>query len=428
MQPLLRMIGIEKRFTGVVALDGVDFDVRAGEVHALVGENGAGKSTLMKVLTGIYQPDGGQIELDGKGVALSHPSAARTRGIAIVHQELNLCPNLTVAENIYMGADTGRLGVRLFRRRDQERRAQALMESMGIHLDAGAVLENLSIGQRQMVEIAKALSQDVRILVLDEPTSSLSDADVDFLFTIIKRLKERGVGIVYISHRMKEIFHLCDRATILRDGRKVTTLESLREVSQDRVVSLMVGRDLKPQAVSQRNLGDVALEVSQLTRRGSFRDCSFRIRAGEIRIGGRPAVIRTVADSMAQSIAAHAVRRLNVRTPHLDQEIRFLSGGNQQKVVVGKWLSMEPKILILDEPTRGIDVGAKAEIYEMIQRLASQGTAIIMVSSELPELLANCDRIVVMAEGQITGELGREQATEDAVMALCHLPHMEAVQ
>ena len=489
---LVRMEGIDKAFPGVQALSGCRFELRAGEVHGLVGENGAGKSTLMKVLTGVYPKDAGRIVYKGREVEIPHPKAAQELGIGIIHQELNLVPHLTVAQNIFLGREPRRALRFLLDERDLYRKTAALLARLHLDLDPRAKVADLSVAKQQMVEIAKALSHNSEVLIMDEPTSALSEAEVQELFRTIRAIRSRGVGLVYISHRMEELKQICDRITVLRDGRYVGTLDA-REASVDQIVRMMVGREVYEAArpVRAGREPEVVLEVRGLTRGRAFRDVSFVLKrgeilgfagllgagrtevaraifgadpkeCGEIYVKGRKAAIRSPRDAVRLGIgylpedrkrhglmldldvetnAAAAtlerftgplgwlrrrrlrekilsfVKELRIRTPGLEQRVRHLSGGNQQKVVVAKWLARECDILIFDEPTRGIDVGAKSEIYKLLNELtAVQGKAVITISSELPEILRMSHRIVVMCEGRITGEFAAADATEERIM------------
>ena len=489
---LLELRGIDKRFPGVHALKDAQFDVRRGEVHALIGENGAGKSTLIKIVSGVYQPDSGAITLEGQRVAFSNPREAHSAGIATIYQELGLYPELSVAENIFMGhAPTKkRLGIETIDWEAMEAGAEALLAELNIHnLDVGAKVGTLNVGNRQRVEIAKALSLDARILIMDEPTAALTESDVEQLFSIVSLLRERGVSIIYISHRLNEVFELADRVTVLRDGEYIGT-HDVADTDEAELIGMMVGRTIEnlfPKQAAQ--IGDVVLEVRNLNRPPLTRDISFNVRAGEIvglaglvgsgrsesaqvifgvlpaesgeillngeavtiarpseavdyGIGyvpedrGHQGLIREMTirenTSMAvlESVSNHsfisrakeralangAIRQLSIRATGPDQITNKLSGGNQQKVVVSKWLASSPKLLIMDEPTRGIDVGAKAEIHRLMSRLAAQdGLAILMISSELPEILAMSDRILVMREGRLVGEFTREEATQEMI-------------
>jgi ribose transport system ATP-binding protein len=473
----LEMRGIAKSFVGVEVLHGVDLDLREGEVHAIVGENGAGKSTLMKILAGVYQPDRGTIRIDGTEQAFTHPAQAQAAGVGIVYQEFNLLPERNVAENVFVGREPVKRGI--VDRRAMERATAALLEEVGeASFGPRTPVRRLSVAQQQVVEVIKARSLNARILVLDEPTAALAESEVELLFTLVRRLQERGIGILYISHRLREVFALSDRITVLKDGGLVKTLPTAETDSRG-LVQLMVGRELDgyfPPRGTPEELGAVRLETKGLGT-SLLRDVSVKVRAGEI-VGvaglqgsGRTELARAIfgADpivagsvlvdgepvrfrnprqairaglgfitedrkleglALAQSIADNmllAVRtvvparkrrsseglmsvselaqvtELRARGP--EQEVRFLSGGNQQKVVLAKWLETRPRILIFDEPTRGIDVGAKAGIHDLIRKLARDGVAVLMISSELPELIGMSDRILVMHEGTLAGEL-----------------------
>lgn len=494
---LVSMEGIDKAFPGVQALDGCRFELLAGEVHALVGENGAGKSTLMKVLTGVYRKDAGRIVYQGQEVDIPNPRAAWEMGIGIIHQELNLIPHLTVAQNIFIGREPRRRPRFLLDEKELNERAQRLLESVNLDVDPRARVADLTIAKQQLVEIAKALSYNSQVLIMDEPTSALSDAEIQELFRIIRELKAKGVGIVYISHRMDEIKQICDRVTVMRDGRTIGTVNA-QEVSVDQIVSMMVGREIYATAQPAPNEGasEVVLEVRSLSRGRAFQDVSFSLRkgeilgfaglmgagrtevaravfgadpidSGEIYVNGKRVEIKSPADAVrlgigylpedrkrhglmldldveANTIVATLqryaaalgwvqkskarrevqayVEQLGVKTPGLEQRVRYLSGGNQQKVVLAKWLAKNCDILIFDEPTRGIDVGAKGEIYKLLNDLTvRQGKSVIMISSELPEILRMSHRIIVMCEGRITGELVAHEATEEAIMRLATL-------
>ncbi|MFD8461211.1 sugar ABC transporter ATP-binding protein [Streptomyces antimycoticus] len=485
---LLRMEGVRKTFPGVIALDGVDFDLRRGEVHVLLGENGAGKSTLIKMVSGAHRPDGGRILVDGGPVRINSAQDAERLGIATIYQEFNLVPDLTVAENIFLGRQPRRFG--MIDRKTMDERAAELLARVGVDVAPRTRVRDLGIARLQMVEIAKALSLDARVLIMDEPTAVLTTEEVDKLFRIVRTLRADGVGVVFITHHLEEIAALGDRVTVLRDGRSVTQVPATTE--QDELVRLMVGRSIEQQYPRERtDAGDPLLKVRGLTRNGSFQDIGFDVRAGEV-VGlaglvgaGRTEVVRALfgadpydsgsvevlgrplarhdvvaamragiglvpedrkgqglvldgsvqenlglvtlraatraglVDRAAQrSAAAGVAERLAVRMAGLDQRVRTLSGGNQQKVVIGKWLLADSKVLILDEPTRGIDVGAKVEIYQLINELTASGHAVLMISSDLPEVLGMSDRVLVMAQGRISGELTAREATQDAVMAL----------
>ena len=491
MSELVRMQAVDKRFPGVHALKAVDFDLRPGEVHALMGENGAGKSTLMKCLSGVYQPDGGRILIDGAEVALPTPRAAQDLGIGIIHQELALMRDLTVAQNIWIGREP-RLS---FGRIDEARQnadAAAIFQAMNVAMDPRAPVSGLTIARQQMVEIAKALSYRSRVLIMDEPTAALNGNEIAELFTIIRKLRAEGVGIIYISHKMDEIRQISDRVTVMRDGAYVGTVEAA-DTPISKIISMMVGRELTDDAVHIPDLSgaDYALEVRGLNRKRDLRDISFSLKKGEILgfaglmgagrtelaraifgaeppeqgeilVHGRPVTIRTPSDAVKAGIgylsedrkhfglalgmdvranialaslpryadrlgridearlagiARDYIVKLKIRTPDDRQQVRLLSGGNQQKVVIAKWLLRDCDILIFDEPTRGIDVGAKAEIYRLLNDLAASGKAIIVISSELPEVVRLSHRIAVMCEGRLTGILPGG-ASQEQIMAL----------
>jgi rhamnose transport system ATP-binding protein len=488
--PLLSVRAIEKSFPGVRALSGVSFDVAKGEVHALLGENGAGKSTLIKIVSGVFPPDRGEVMVDGRSVDLERPGDAGRAGIATIYQELLLFPELTVAENVFMGhaprAGLGRLDWRAMREK-----TRGLLASLEIHdLQADRIVGSLSVGNRQRVEILRALSQDARILIMDEPTAALTEYDVRRLFDIVRKLKSRGVAVIYISHRLDEIFAIADRVTVLRDGAHVAT-KNVAETDAAELVQLMVGRKIEslfPKVTVA--IGAPVLEVRDLDRPPLTKKVSLTVRAGEIvglaglvgsgrselaqtifgvtpadsgeiRIAGEKVEIRSPAQARAlgvayvpedrgtqglvrsmtvrenfslaalgkiarggfidrafeRKLADDGVKRFSVKTSSLEQIVGKLSGGNQQKIVLGKWLANQPKLLILDEPTRGIDVGAKAEIHRLMGELAAQGLAILMISSELPEVLGMSDRVLVMREGRIVAEFPREKATQEAAGA-----------
>ncbi|MEM5439453.1 sugar ABC transporter ATP-binding protein [Paraburkholderia diazotrophica] len=493
MTPLIAVNKLSKSFPGVRALHEVQFELMAGEVHALMGENGAGKSTLMKILAGVYTRDSGEILYDGKPVEFTSPRDAQTVGVGIIHQELQLMNHLTVAQNIFIGREPrGRLGLFL----DEDRlNAQAadILARMHVRLDPRTVVGTLTVASQQMVEIAKALSFDSRVLIMDEPTSALNDTEIAELFRIIRQLKDRGVGIIYISHKMDELKQISDRVTVLRDGEYVATVATA-DTSVQAIIGMMVGRTLADVTPTHgtTETGDVALEVKHLNAGPLVRDVSFTLRKGEILgfaglmgagrtevaravfgadpiesgdifVNGVKAVIKRPSDAVARGIgylsedrkrfglatgmdvesnivmsdlgkflslnfflrraqmrkaASRFISLLAIRTPSPTQPVRLLSGGNQQKIVIAKWLERDCDVLFFDEPTRGIDVGAKSEIYKLLRSLAGQGKAIVMISSELPEILRMSDRIVVMCEGRITGELSASDATQERIMHL----------
>ena len=493
MKILVEMHRIDKRLPGVHALKAVSFDLQEGEVHALMGENGAGKSTLMKILSGVYQPDSGRILVEGREVTLPSPRAAQDQGIGIIHQELALMKDLTVAQNIFIGREP-RLSFGRVDDAKMIRDAEALFRVLNINIDPRRKVDGLSIARQQMVEIAKALSARSRVLIMDEPTAALTDSEINELFAMIARLKADGVGIVYISHKMDEIRRISDRVTVMRDGEYVGTVGA-KETPISQIISMMVGRTLTDEVVSIPDLtgAEVALEVKGLNRGREIRDVSFSLKkgevlgfaglmgagrtevaraifgadprdSGEITVHGRKAEIRSpvdavragigylsedrkhfglalgmdVADNVAlasmhrftgglgqvrdeamRKTARDFIRSLGIRTPSERQEVRLLSGGNQQKVVIAKWLLRNCDILIFDEPTRGIDIGAKSEIYKLLADLAGEGKAIIVISSELPEILRVSHRIAVMCEGRLTGTLpGGASTTQEDIMHL----------
>ena len=492
-EPLLQLRGITKQFPGVLALDGVDFALTTGEVHALVGENGAGKSTLIKIISGVHQPDAGRIDYLGAPATFPTPRAAADRGIAVIYQEVALFPDLSVLENLYVGAYLRPLRT-TGRRVDWARmraRAQEVVASLGVELDLGAPVHRLSAAQQQLVEIARALLRDARVIIMDEPTGPLAQPDVERLFSLIRQLRSRGVGIVYISHRLEEIFAVADRVTVLRDGRRIITAP-VAHTSRDALIHDMVGRTLDAlYPKTAVNAGTPVLEVDALGKDAALADVSFVLRRGEIvglaglvgsgrttlahalfgidppergrvRLDGIDArvshpgqarelgiayipeerqrqglvlpfpvgenlslaILRRLSrlgfvdHAREAAVARDFVRRLDIRTPGINVPAAALSGGNQQKVVVGKWLAAQPRVLIMDEPTRGVDVGAKAEIHRLMSELAGRGLGVLLISSELPELLGMSDRILVMHRGRITGELRRDEATQEKIMTL----------
>lgn len=487
--PVLALRGIRKAFPGVVALDGVDLDLHAGEVHVLLGENGAGKSTLMKIISGAVPRDAGEIQVDGAAVEIAGPRHAQSLGIGIIYQEFNLVPHLSAAENIFLGREPS-LAPGVIDQARLLREGQRQLNDLGVTIAADAIVSRLSVAQQQMVEVAKALSLNARVLIMDEPTSALTDQEIRELFATIGRLKTRGVAIAYISHRMEELFAIGDRVTVLRDGRHVGT-RKISETTMAELVRLMVGRDLHEHFPKQKAApGAEALRVEHLERRGVLHDISFTLRRGEV-VGlaglmgsGRTELARAIfgadpidggrvfirgeeqkitspraaidlglgfltEDRKAQGLvlvlsvqenvclpsvarfsrlglmqpaceaaaAQERIDRLRIKTPGPHQRVLNLSGGNQQKVVLGKWLTTEADILIFDEPTRGIDVGAKVEIYQLINQLAARGAAVLMISSELPEILGMSDRILVMHGGRIAGEFAAGEATQEKLLA-----------
>ena len=487
---ILQLSGVRKTFGPVVALRNMDLSVRAGRVHTILGENGAGKSTLMKILAGVQAPTEGSIQMEGQDYYPRTPQEAAQRGLAIVFQELSLCNNLSVAANILATREPTSFG--FISERRLMARARQLVESLGLPINVNARVGDLSIAQRQLVEIAKGLSHDSRVVIFDEPTSSLSDSEAEILFRIIERLKIEGKAIIYISHRMEEIMRLSDDITVIRDGEYVTT-RARADTSVEELIGLMVGRrmdELYPPRIGEPVDPAAApvLSVEALGRAGAFEDVSFELRSGEIlgvfglvgsgrsevmnalfgmapaeghvRIDGREVTIKSAAEAIAHGIgfvtenrkeqglvlahglranltmaslpkvsgagfikarreraaAAGEVKRLAIRTASIETVAGTLSGGNQQKIVLAKWLATRPRILILDEPTRGVDVGAKFEIYRIIRQLAAEGTAIVMVSSELPEVLGLSDRVMIMSEGRVATTQARETLTPERVM------------
>jgi len=498
-QPLLKMSGISKRFPGVQALADVSFEVAAGEVHALLGENGAGKSTLLKILSGAQRPDSGSIELRGRPVELPTPHAAQRQGIVTIYQEFNLVPHLTIAENVFIGREPRRAG--FVHWRAMAARTREITGRLGLDLDPQALVRDLSVAEQQMVEIARALSMESRLIVMDEPSSALSAAEVAKLFRIIRDLRTQGLSIIFVTHRLDEVKEVCDRFTVLRDGQRVGD-GKVAETTVPEIIRLMVGRavDSLFQRRAAGAAGEVALEIVGLTRRGDAQnphaivldDVSLTARrgeilglaglmgagrtelaraifgadpfdAGEVSIDGVPVHIRTPRDAIGHGVglvpedrkqqalflalAVHTNislaalgdllrwgtfideraeralveqyrQTLNIRMAGPDQLVANLSGGNQQKVVLARWLALKPKVLIVDEPTRGIDVAAKVEVHNLLFGLADAGIAVIAISSELPEVLAISDRIVTMCEGRITGEVAAASATQETLMAM----------
>ncbi len=488
---ILEVENVRKEFPGVVALDDVQLKLKRGTVHALMGENGAGKSTLMKIVAGIYTPDSGTFKLRGQHIRLKNPLDALQNGIAMIHQELNLMAPMTISENIWIGREpTNRIG--LINHGEMNRRTSELFERLDIDLDPDVQIGTLSVANRQMVEIAKAVSFNSDVLIMDEPTSALTEKEVTHLFTIIRALKEQGKGIIYITHKMNELFEIADEVSVFRDGKYIATKPS-SDVTRDDIIRMMVGREITHMFPKDTvPIGDVVLSVKNLALKGVFKDVSFEVRAGEILglaglvgsgrsnvaetiFGVTPATSGTIhingreVDMASPSVAMQhgmafltedrketgcfllldvqdntqmavlqqryvnwgfvqqaqlakdsedIANRLRVRTPDMQEPIINLSGGNQQKVLICRWLLTNPKILILDEPTRGIDVGAKAEIHKLISNLAGQGVAVIMISSEMPEVLGMSDRIMVLHEGRVTGFLDRKDADQVKIMEL----------
>ncbi|HBM9256471.1 TPA: sugar ABC transporter ATP-binding protein [Citrobacter freundii] len=490
-ETFLQMSHITKRFPGVLALSNVDFALRKGEVHALLGENGAGKSTLMKILSGVYQPDEGDIIFEGQSVSFANPLSAQSAGITIIHQEFNLFPELTVEENIFIGREFCKNNRWRLDEKQQRQAAIDILQKLNLNISPETLVADLTVAQQQMVEIAKAISVNAKILIMDEPTAALTETEIDSLFQVTRLLKEQGTGIVYISHRLEELALIADRATVMRDGQFIATVD-YDAVKISDLIAMMVGRDLgniypRRGPLAQRK---PVLEVSGLTRNGVLNNIDFTLYQGEIlgfaglmgagrtelaraifgadpidggtlKLNGKVTVIKDIPDAIQQGISyltedrkkeglalglsvernimlgnypeysdrygnvdskrcqktsEEQVKALRIKTPHLEQTALNLSGGNQQKIIIARWVCKDTDILIFDEPTRGIDVGAKLEIYELMNRLVAKGKSIIMISSELPEVLGMCDRILVMRNGRITGELASDDATQEKIM------------
>ncbi|MBJ8400477.1 sugar ABC transporter ATP-binding protein [Citrobacter sp. SX206] len=490
-ETFLQMSHITKRFPGVLALSNVDFTLRKGEVHALLGENGAGKSTLMKILSGVYQPDEGDIIFENQPVSFANPLSAQSVGITIIHQEFNLFPELTVEDNIFIGREFCKNNRWRLDEKQQRQAAIDILQKLNLNISPDTMVADLTVAQQQMVEIAKAISVNAKILIMDEPTAALTETEIDSLFRVTRLLKEQGTGIVYISHRLEELALIADRATVMRDGQFIATVD-YDSVKISDLIAMMVGRDLGniyPRREPQPQRKPV-LEVSGLTRKGVLNNIDFTLHQGEIlgfaglmgagrtelaraifgadpidsgtiKLNGKETVIKDIPDAIQQGISyltedrkkeglalglsvernimlgnypeysnrygnvdskrcqqtsEEQVKALRIKTPHLEQAALNLSGGNQQKIIIARWVCKDTDILIFDEPTRGIDVGAKLEIYELMNRLVAKGKSIIMISSELPEVLGMCDRILVMRNGRITGELASDDATQEKIM------------
>ena len=489
-RPLLKMEHISKQFPGVLALDDVDFEVYPGEILGFLGENGAGKSTLVKILSGVYHKDSGSMTLDGEAYAPRSPHDAQDLGISTIYQELALVPNLTVAENIFLNREPRRVSsIGMVDFKEMNRRSEAIMEDLGVDIPGDMPVKRLNVATQQMVEIAKAVSQDAKLIQMDEPTSALSSREADSLFALMRRLKAKGVSVIFISHRLEEVLGVVDRIIVMRDGRRAGTL-SIEEATEDKIIQLMVGREVWLFPKEEAEITTPLLEVRNLSGANGVRDVSFTVHSGEILglaglvgagrtevarlifgldklasgevlIEGKLATIGGPADavrygiglvpedrkqhglvlmmdvkeniSMAmlerlsnslgringrreQEVANRYVKMLSVATPSINQIASNLSGGNQQKVVLAKWLSTEPKLLIMDEPTRGIDVGAKAEVHALMSRLAQQGMGIIMISSEMPEIIGMSDRVLVMCQGRVSGEFERANLSQEEIM------------
>lgn len=487
----IEMRGINKSFGSNQVLKNAGFFLKDGDVHALMGENGAGKSTLMKILTGVYTRDSGTVIVDGKEVEYHNPQEAEKAGIVFIYQELNVMFDLTVEENLFMGKEITR-GFGICNKKAMRKKAQEILNKMGVDIPTGAVMSELSVGQQQMIEICKALMVDAKVIIMDEPTAALTQSETEALFGVIQSLRKKGVSMVYISHRMEEIFELCDRITILRDGAYIDTKE-IKNVDMNDVVKMMIGREIGERFPARNvKLGQEVLKVESLTKKGVFHDVSFAVKAGEV-LGvsglmgaGRTEIMQAIFGNMSvdsgniyvegkqvqiknprqamkegigfitedrkteglmleksieenvslanlqkvsrnnavlsktaeDSLVQNAIEQFHIKCFGPEHECNNLSGGNQQKVVLAKWIYTEPKILILDEPTRGVDIGAKKEIYSVINELAAQGVAIVMVSSELPEVLGMSDRIMVVREGEVRGIIDRDKANQENVMIL----------
>lgn len=488
---ILSVESLSRSFPGVKALDDVSFKVEKGTIHALVGENGAGKSTLIKILAGIYKAESGKVILDGRQVAFKTPHEAQLSGISVVHQEIKLAETLSVAENIFLG-NLNYTKLKLVDWKGMRKRSQEMIDNLGMDIDVDDIVENLTVAKKQIVEICKAVNLNCKVLIMDEPSATLTKRELEVMFGIVRKLKENGFTVIYISHRLEEIFNLADYVTVLRDGKHIGTVP-VSEVDREKLIRMMVGRELENEYPKEFiEIGETILEVKNLTRKGVLDDISFKVRKGEVLgisglVGaGRTELARAVLgidkiDSgeiilkgkliknksfkdaincgmglvsedrkkqglvqifsvkenicmvsmdkiiknglvhkqMEKAYAEEYTRKLRIAAPSIDTEVQYLSGGNQQKVVIAKWLLKDSDIIFLDEPTRGIDVGAKAEIYRLINQLVKDGKTIIMISSEMPEILGMCDRILVMHGGHLVGELSREEATQEKIMSLC---------
>ena len=486
---ILQVKNVSKSFLGVKALDGVNLNIKKGEVHALIGENGAGKSTLMNIIMGSLHYDSGEIVYKGKNVRFNSTNEAISAGISMIHQELSLIPTYTVSDNIWLGREERFRSGGIINKAKQDRATQELLERLGLNIDPDAVISDLNVASMQLVELARAISCDAEVLIMDEPTSALADKEIETLFGIIRNLQSKGVSIIYISHKMEELFRICERVTVFRDGKFIST-DNCSDITKDELIKKIVGRELKEMYPKlEAEIGEPILEVSHLSRNGVFKDINFCVRKGEIVgfaglagagrseiaqsifgidkptsgdiiIDGKKCKIKEPYDavkygigmvtedrSRTGAIASLSVKQnlsiaylkqicnkinfinfkqedkdcrkkieeLSIKIADIRQQIDSLSGGNQQKVIVGRWLLINPKILILDEPTRGIDVGAKAEIYKLINQLAQMGLAILLISSEMPEILGMSDRILVIREGRLVYECSRAEATQELI-------------
>lgn len=488
--PILRLKNITQLFPGVKALDNVSFEVNRGEVHAIVGENGAGKSTLINVLAGINTHYQGEVEFDGKKFAVKTPDDAHKYGISVVHQELKLSETLTVAENIFLGNYLMKHG--LVDWAGMKKKAKSMLNDLGVAIDENEIVENLSVAKKQIVEICKAMNYDCKLLIMDEPSATLTDRELDILFKVVSRLVKEGITIIYISHKMDEIFQICSTVTVLRDGKHIRTMP-IAGVTRKDLINMMVGREMGMEYPKEEcSIGEIVLDVSHLTCKGVFEDVSFNLKKGEVLgvsglVGsGRTELMQAILgvdkvtagtvthygkiicnrnlkdaislgfglvpeDRKSQGLvqifpvrenicmvamdkvrkrglinrkleaqyAREYVKKLNIALPGIETEVQFLSGGNQQKVVIAKWLMQDSDIFILDEPTRGIDVGAKSEIYMLINGLVKMGKSVIMISSELPEIIGMSDRVIVMHDGHCVGELNKDELSQERIMSMC---------
>lgn len=489
-KPLLQMVDISKSFPGVKALQNVNLKVHRGEVLALLGENGAGKSTLMKILSGVYKKDLGKVIIDGDEVEIQGIKHAESLGITIIHQELSVLPNLTVSENIFLGNEKFSKGTRRINKALMSERSKSFLEQIGCNIEPDTLVKDINVGEMQMIEIAKALTKNSSIIIMDEPTTALTDVETKKLFEVIRKLKEKGMAIIYISHRMDEIFEICDSITVLRDGKYVGDVET-KKVTKDDLITMMVGRKLEEQfPYKEFDKTETLLKVENVSLKGKVKNASFEVKAGEILgvaglmgagrtelaktifgdykmnsgeiyVDGKKARIKSPKDAIEYGICylsedrkkeglilnmsvrenmtlsnlktyennlmkinkrseklevKEYIQKLSIKTPTEDQLIKNLSGGNQQKVILAKWLMLSPKVLIIDEPTKGIDVGAKKEIYEVLNELKSAGKAVIMISSDMAEIIGVSDRVMVMHEGKITGQLNRNELTQENIM------------
>lgn len=491
-ESFIELKGINKYFSGNHVLKDVDFELRKGEIHALMGENGAGKSTLINILVGVHSFEKGSIWVDGKEVKFTNPKEAEAYGISIIHQELNINRHMTVAENLFLGKEITHKFPGMLNKRAMNESAKEILTDLGItHIDPNDRAGDLSVGQQQMIEIAKSLATNPRAIIMDEPTAALTEREIEVLFEVIESLRKRNVSIIYVSHRMEEIFQICDRITVLRDGEYIGT-KNVKDVTFDEVVRMMVGRELGERFPERnKNIGEVIFEVENLSVSGVFENVTFKVRSGEV-LGiaglmgaGRTEILETIfgyrkkdhgeiklfgetleinhpRDAMNKGIAfitedrqekgaileasirenislanmkyisnssgiisrskertliKELIHKFRVNTTNMEQQVKSLSGGNQQKVIIAKWINIEPAVLLLDEPTRGVDVGAKQEIYHIINELSAKGTAIIMVSSEMPEILGVSDRIMVVHEGTVTGMFERENVNQEKIMS-----------